>query len=182
MSLLAALLLAAAPPPTCSIQRPAACGGMYELSVSRGFARALREFVGPGRATWYEPNADRTRQLLGIFYGPSSSPVLVNPSLLRFEACYPHVCTIRAALFVATTGQIRGAALLYADCSGRMCRGDESVSLTILRDPTHPEVAALAREWGEGDVASTNAAFEFAEERLGRIEVVDVRGNGRLRN
>ena len=140
----------------------------------------MRQFVGPGRATWYEANGDRAEQLLGILYGPSAEPDVVRPGLLRFGACYPHVCNIRAVLFVTTAGQIVGAGMLFPDCL-EDCTGSEGMRLTILRDPAHPDIAALVRSWGEADIAGINSRYSFANETLGRVEIVDVPGQAARR-
>jgi hypothetical protein len=169
-----ALALAGTAQPHCSVQRPAGCGGTYELAASPGFESAVRRFVGSGRATWYETNADRAGQLLEVLRGPSVGPVAVGTGLLRFDACYPHVCNIRAALFVSRGGGIRGAALLYPDCSGGRCSGEEGLRVTILLDNRYPDVAALARHWAEEDVAATNAGDTFAREAISRVEIVDI--------
>jgi hypothetical protein len=173
MIALLALALAAGQP-HCSLQRPALCGGMYELAETPGFARAVRRFVGGGRATWYEPHADRARQLLDIYRGVSSNWAAAGPDLLRFDACYPHICTIRAALFITRAGDMRGAALVYAGCAGRACSGDEGLNVTILRDRRYSEVAELARQWAERDVAEGNERFPFLHEVIARVDVEDV--------
>ena len=172
--LLAAMLMTAAPEQQCSLQRIQACDSAHDLLTSRGFDRALRQFVGPGRATWYEPNSSRGRQLHTALGVVSNDLVPVGEDLLRADGCYPHVCGIRASLFISRGGEIRGAALLYPDCSGETCRGDEPLKLTILRDPRHPAVAASARQWAEENIASINALFFFAHERLGATETIDV--------
>lgn len=174
--LLAAMLLTAAPEPPCSLQRIGACVSAYDLVTSRGFNRALRKFVGPGRATWYEPNSSRARQLhwaLGVI---SSDLIPVGQDVLRADGCYPHVCSIRASVFISRDGEIRGAALLYPDCALDTCAGDEPLKLTILRDPRHAAVASSARQWADENIAATNACFDFARERLGTTEIVDVPG------
>jgi hypothetical protein len=147
---------------------------MYELAEAPGFEHALRRFVGSGRATWYETNTDRTHQLLEIFRGASSNRTAVGPDLLRFDACYPHICTIRAVLFITRTGVMRGAALIYPDCLGDRCTGGEGLRVTILRDRRYPGAADLARQWAEQDVTATNARFSFAREVIARVAVEDV--------
>ena len=170
---LASALLAAAQP-QCSLKRLDVCEATSEIAGSPGFDSAVRRWVGPGRTTWYEPNSPRARQLLQVLYGPSGRPEAVGPDLLRLDACYPHVCSIRGTLFVSRAGEIRGAALLYPDCGGRTCRGEEGLKLTILRDPAHPEVPALARAWAERDIADRRARYEFNRDALTRTEIVDV--------
>jgi hypothetical protein len=177
-----ALALAFAVEPHCSIQRPAECAGTDELAASPGFERAVRRFVGVGRASWYAANAGRARQLLDVVRGPSVGPVAVGTDLLRFDACYPHICTIRAALFVARGGGIRGAALIYPDCPRTGCSGDEGLRVTFLRDSSYPDVAGLARHWAEEDVAASNARYSFAREAIARVEVRDVPDSARRPN
>lgn len=166
--------LAASAEPPCSVQHPASCGGTYALVEAPGFQDALRRFVGNGRAIWYEANADRTQQLFNVLSGPSTAPVAIGADLLRFDACHPHVCNLRAALFMTRAGEMRGAALIYPDCGGGLCSGDERLKVTILRDARYPDVAELARHWAEEDVAATNARFPAAHEAIGRVQVEDV--------
>lgn len=174
MTILLASALLAAAQPQCSLKRLEACEATSEIALSPGFESAVRRWVGPGRATWYERNSPRARQLLGVLNGPSGRPEAAGPDLLRLDACYPHVCSIRGTMFVTKAGEIRGAALLYPDCGGRTCGGEEGLKLTILRDPAHPEVAVLARTWAEEDIAAGNARFEHRRDALTRTEIVDV--------
>lgn len=176
IAFLALALLAAPAQRVCSLDDPAACGGLYELSGAPGFERAVRQFVGPGRATWYEPNGDRTEQLLAIFEGPSSDWKAIGPDLLRFEACYPQVCNIRGALFISKSGEIKGAALLYPNCSDGPCSGDEDLKVTILRHPRYPDVVRFAREWAKQDVAQMRATFVYSDDRIDAVEIVTARG------
>ena len=171
---LLALALAAVAPPPCAVRTPGGCGGMYELVTAPGFQEALRRFVGNGRADWYEPNADRTQQLFNILSGPSAEAIPVGGDLLRFDACFPHACNIRGALFITRAGEIRGAAMLFPDCGRRHCTGREGLRLAVLRDPRHPEVAELGRQWGEADVATTNERFPSAHDSIARVTVENV--------
>jgi len=146
MTPLLALALATAAQPQCSVQNPGGCAGMYELVAAPGFQDALRRFVGPGRATWYEADADRTQQLFNMLSGPSADPVPVGADLLRFDACHPYACNVRATLFISRAGEIEGAAMLFPECGGEHCNGNEELRLTIFRDRRHPDVAELARQ------------------------------------
>src|SRR5687767_3588306 len=101
MTILLASALLAAAQPQCSLQRLDACEATSEIAGSPGFDSAVRRWVGPGRATWYERNSPRARQLLDVLHGPSTRPQAVGPDLLRLDACYPHVCNIRGTLFVS---------------------------------------------------------------------------------
>ncbi|MBV9884094.1 MAG: hypothetical protein JO276_13880, partial [Sphingomonadaceae bacterium] len=117
---------------------------------------------------------DRTQQLFNMLSGPSADPVPVGPDLLRFDACHPYACNVRATLFITRAGEIEGAAMLFPDCGGKHCNGNEGLRLTIFRDRRHPDVAELARQWAEANVAANNARFANGNETIARVAVEDV--------
>ena len=172
LALILAMAIGAAPSPDCSLRHVESCGGLWELAGTPGFERAVREFVGPGRASWYEDNESAADQLLVAYYGGSIDPVPVRPGLLRFDACAPHNCSISGAIFIDVRGQIEGAALLYSDCRTETCEGGRK--LVILRNPQHPDVAILARMWGEQVQASWNAGLQQPPEELSSVTTVEV--------
>jgi hypothetical protein len=145
---------------------------MYELANVAGFERAVRAFVGSGRVSWYEDSASAADQLLLAFYGASSDPTRVRPDLLQFDACAPHNCAITGALYVNTSGTIVGAALLYSDCTDETCEGGRK--LIILRDPQNPDVALVARKWGEDQEARWNEGLQLPPEPLSGVDLIDV--------
>lgn len=114
LPLLAALGFAyAAPLPSCALAHPERCVATNELVVAPGFETALRRFVGPGRASWFEPNGDITDQLLMTLYGPGFDTVRLPDRMFQFGACMAHVCPERGAVFVTPAGEIRMATMLF---------------------------------------------------------------------
>lgn len=140
------------PAPACSLAQPNQCYATNELVVSRGFEPALRRFIGPGRASWFEPNGDMADQVLMTLYGPGFEPVHLDDGLIQFGACMAHICPERGAVFVTPQGQIRLVTMLFHNCHAKACSGDERYTLAVFLRENSPALLAHAREWAAGEL------------------------------
>lgn len=116
----------------CSVADVQACTAMWALADREDFKLAMRRFLGPGKATWTEKDADKTDQVLTTLSVSSEDPTPVGDGLIRLGGCFPHNCPERAEVFFGAGGEIKAVALLYHDCIGRDCTGDEDYTLRIL--------------------------------------------------
>lgn len=172
MSVLLAALLLSSAAPKCALARLDACNGMDELVTTRSFRAALRTFIGPGRPTWLVGYDNRFEEIVSILQGPADAPVTLGDGLLRFEACYPHVCSIRATVYLTPVGRIEAVAVIHADCPRKGCKGDETQVLSIFRRRGGARAEADARTWAQQSIGRARRNFPALPERLGRVEVV----------
>jgi len=156
----------------CALTDLRACSAMWDLVDRRDFKAALRRFLGPGKASWTIPDTDRTEQVLATLATSEEDPTPIDDGLIRMGGCFPHDCLKRAEVFFAESGQIKAVALLYRDCMGRACTGDEGTMLRILvREPSE-RLIGHAKAWAEDDMRAMHDRFpELRPERLTRTVV-----------
>lgn len=158
----------------CSVADVQACSAMWALVGRADFKLALRRFLGPGKATWTEKDADKTEQVLTTLSVSSEDPTPVGDGLIRLGSCFPHNCPERAEVFFGEGGKIKAVALLYHDCMGRECSGDEDYTLRILVREQSAKLIGYAKEWAEEDMRRSHDSFpQFEPETLSRV-IVDV--------
>jgi hypothetical protein len=170
-AILAALLLSSVAP-QCELKRLDACNGMNDLVVTRSFRAALRAFIGPGRPTWLLGYESRFEEVVAILQGPADASVRLGDGLVRFEACYPHVCPIRASVYLTPAGRIEAVAVIHADCPRKGCKGDEAQVLSIFRRRGGARAEADARTWARQSIDRAGHNFPALPERLERVEII----------
>lgn len=169
-AIFAALLLSSAAP-RCALARLDACDGMNELVVTRSFQAALRRFIGPGHPGWLVDYDSRFDEILAILEGPADAPVTLGDGLVRFEACYPHICPIRATVYLSPAGRIEAVAVIHQICARSGCTGDEQETLSIFRRRESDDAEADARAWARQSVDAANRNFPYRTKRIGRTEI-----------
>ena len=169
-----ALVLApalAAPASACTPHRPAACVDTNALIIQAGFARALRAYAGPGRASWLYPDGRVADQVIDVLHGPPDAPVVLGPDLVRLSACRAHSCTEKGAAFLTTAGRIQAVAVLDFHCTKRC---EDAYTLEVItRDPAR--FTPLARAWGEAVIAADLKSYGPMPGQVNRIDRVETR-------
>ena len=162
---------AAASPQACSPLRPAACADTNQLIMKPGFQRALRLYVGPGRASWLYPNGEVADQVVEVLHGPPDAPVMLGPDLVRMAACRGHSCPEKGAAFLTLAGRILAVAVLDFHCAKR-CEDAPSLEV-ITREPAR--FVPLSRAWAEGAMAADLKAYGPMPGQVDRIARVEGR-------
>ena len=158
----------------CAVIDVEACSAMWELSTRKDFIAAMRKFLGPGKASWTMENWDRADQVLTTLSVSSEDPTPVGDGFVRMGGCFPHNCPERAEVFFGRAGEIKAVTLLYHDCAGRTCTGDEDYTLRILVRDNSPTLIGHAKNWANEEMRSDNEKFpHFGLQRVSRT-VVDV--------
>jgi len=152
LSFFAALSLATGPAPECGLAHIEACTATNELVVARDFEPALRRFIGPGRASWFEPDGDMADQVLMTLHGPGFDSVRLDDGLIQFGACMAHICPERGAVFVTPQGRILLVTMLFHNCHAKACNGDERYTLAVFLRENSPALLTRAREWAAGEI------------------------------
>lgn len=109
--LAAVALLATDAKPSCGLSNLNLCRNVNHL-MSPEFAVAVRQFIGPGRASLLYPGslADQQMDVLG---GPPDDAMRVG-DLYRFSACRRHSCPEKGAVLLDSSGKIVATAILYS--------------------------------------------------------------------
>lgn len=158
----------------CSIADVEACSAMWDLVDRKDFIDALRRFLGPGKASWTMENWDKTDQVLTTLAASSEDPTRIGDGLIRMGGCFPHNCPERAEVFFALGGEIRAVGLLYHDCSGKTCTGEEDYTLRILvREPSTVLIDHV-KEWADDELRHETEQYgQFGPYKISRT-VIDV--------
>jgi hypothetical protein len=145
---------------------------MWQLVGRKDFKRELRRFLGSGRASWTESNADKTDQVLTALSVSAEEPTKLPDGLIRMGGCFPHNCPERAEVFFGLGGEIKAVALLYHDCGTKRCTGYEDYTLRILAKSSSPILTDAARDWASEELRRDLATFpQFGPYKLGRTVV-----------
>jgi len=158
----------------CSVADVQACSAMWDLVGRKDFKVAMRRFLGPGKATWTMENWDKTDQVLTTLSVSSEDPTPIGDGLIRMGGCFPHNCPERAEVFFGEGGQIKAVALLYHDCTGKTCTGEEDYTLRILVREKSASLIEHAKDWAAEDMRVWQERFpQFEPQSLSRT-VVDL--------
>lgn len=159
---------------SCSMTDIEACSAMWDLAGRKDFKVAMRRFLGPGKATWTMENWDKTDQVLTTLSVSSEDPMPIGDGLIRMGGCFPHNCPERAEVFFGEGGQIKAVALLYHDCRGKTCTGEEDYTLRILVRERSLKLIEHAKDWAGEDMRVSHERFpQFKPQKLART-VVDL--------
>jgi hypothetical protein len=158
----------------CSVADVQACSAMWDLVGCKDFGVAMRRFLGPGKATWTMENWDKTDQVLTTLSVSSEDPTPIAHGLIRMGGCFPHHCPERGEVFFGEDGEIKAVALLYHDCMGKTCTGEEDYTLRILVRENSHMLIGHAKEWADQEMHTDNEKFpQFGPHRLSRT-IVDL--------
>ena len=169
-------LAAQTSPVACAPDNLAACTSTNDLIWSPAFRKALRDFVGDGRASWLYADGEIIDQVIAVLGGPDEKPVHFAPGLIRFSACRAHSCDEKGSAILTSGGQIKALGILHFACS-RSCSHD--YRLTILERDEDDRVKRELIGWARTVVQEYNqsslvkrygASFRV---RLAQIEVVN---------
>jgi hypothetical protein len=142
----------------CSVADVEACSAMWDLVGRKDFERAMHRFLGPGKASWTMDKWDKTDQVLTTLSVSSEDPSPIGDGLIRMGGCFPHNCPERAEVFFGE-GRIKAVALLYHDCMGANCTGDEDYTLRILVRENSPVLIGHAKGWADEDLHRQHEVF-----------------------
>ncbi len=177
LSLFTALILIVAAqtsPRTCAPDNLAACKTMNDLVRSGTFRKSLRDFVGPGRASWLYANGEIIDQVFAVLGGPPGNPVHFAPDLIRFSACRAHSCDEKGSVILTSKGQIKALGILHFACS-RRCSHDYTLTI-LVRDSDETIMRELIK-WALSIAEEQNHAPDverYGEDfrvRLAEIEI-----------
>jgi len=145
---------------------------MWELVDRKDFKRELRRFLGPGKASWTVLDTDKTEQVLLTLSVSADDPARLPDGLIMLGGCFAHNCPEKAQVFFAPTGEIKAVALLYYDCGGKTCSGNEDFTLRILLRQKSPQLVEHAKHWADSEFRRHTKAFpQFEPYKLARTEV-----------
>ena len=143
----------------CAVIDVEACSAMWDLSTRKDFIAAMRRFLGRGKASWTMENWDKTDQVLTTLSVSSEDPTPIGDGLVRMRGCFPHNCPERAEVFFGQGGEIKAVALLYHDCVGRTCTGEEDYTLRILVRKNLLTLIGHAKDWANEEMRTDNEKF-----------------------
>ena len=142
---------------SCRLAAAQLCEDTNQLVWAPDYGRALKAFVGTGKASWLYNNGSRVDQVREVLGGPPDDAKLLPDGSILFGACRAHSCDEKGAVIVKS-GNILGVAVLNFHCS-RTCLADPIVEL-IFRDSKAAEVYAPAlRDWAGTATTNEHKAF-----------------------
>ena len=154
----------------CGLRRPELCENVNRLIDRPDFLRALRRFVGNGRAD-DDVRFSKYQVAVEALHGPPEDRAQAAPCLLRFGACVSHFCLNKGAVFMTTAGELRALALMNIDCPAAGACHEDRLTLTVAPE-RRAALEPLARSWAEATILADNAAYHPGQpSRLVAVEV-----------
>jgi hypothetical protein len=174
----AAFLAATPGEPQCGLAHLELCRNTNVLAWNKPFVRAVRAFVGSGRAS-YLYHGSRADQQMSVLGGPPDDPRRIGMRY-RFTACRPHSCREKGAVVLEPGGRIVATAILHSRClepkPPESCF-DHNVLTLFVRDPAHeaPVIEDLTA-WATSEIARETPFDRWAPPP--RLETVEVYAAG----
>jgi hypothetical protein len=142
---------AGAVPVHCTLSKPLSCPNTSYLSWSPGFAAAVTQFFGSGKASYFRGNGKLSSQALFGLSGPPDERKSVPGGLFIFSACPAHQCFGQAAAVVLNKqGIVKAIGFSSFHCRERCEFEHRYLDLYIARGADSDSTISALLSWGTG--------------------------------
>jgi hypothetical protein len=142
---------AGAVPVHCTLSKPLSCPNTSYLSWSPGFAAAITQFFGSGKANYFRGDGTLSSQALFGLRGPPDERKAVPGGLFLFSACPAHQCFGQAAAVVLDKqGIVKAIGFSSFHCGKRCDFEHRYLDLYVAQGPNSDTNIFALLSWGTG--------------------------------
>jgi hypothetical protein len=138
-------------PVHCTLNKPLSCPNIGYLHWASGFAGAVTQFIGAGKASYFRRNGKLSSQALFGLSGPPDERKAMPGDLFLFSACPAHQCFGQAAAVVLDkNGIIKAIGFSSFHCAERCDFEHRYLDFYVDRGHNSDSINSALLSWGTG--------------------------------